>query len=507
MTGLAISVITTAGLIVYATAYIPPSVQALNAKATAGISATAAFNGDIIGISDGSYAFDTNRSDGSLKQQASSKFRAGDKSGANSLWLRAVQQDTNDAEALIYLEDLRVLNSNKPYITLVVGTTITSKDLSATSIGSDILQGAYTAQKEYNDGSKQVGGKQLRLLIANSGSLADSATTVAQQIVQAVQHDSTLIGVMGWPFSGQTLSAVKVLSKVHIPMVSATSSSDDLTAISPFFFRVVPSNKSQAIAGALYLEQQLHAKKVALFLDPNNSYSSSLANDFSAKFINDGNEIVATEEYKVGDTTTMPLLLQHALVSKPDAIYFAGYASDLNVLLQSQPKLQIMGGDALYDVGGYTTTPPINFSLLHFTSFASPETWNILKIPDPPFFTLYRNNFDPQNQHAGAYGFVRPTGNTMLSYDAMLALLQGASNALTEKIALTPITLSKGLAKIYGTQAIQGITGQISFGSNGDPINKALLVLHVTSGYFTVVQAQGGVQGCFFVGQCSNTNG
>ena len=290
-------------------------------------------------------------------------------------------------------------------------------------------------------------------------------------------------------------------------MVSATSSSDDLTAISPFFFRVVPSNKSQAIAGALYLEQQLHAKKVALFIDPNDSYSSSLANDFSAKFINDGNEIVATEEYKVGDTTTLPLLLRNALASKPDAIYFAGYASDLNVLLQSQPKLQIMGGDALYDVGGYTTTPPINFSLLHFTVFASPDTWGILKVANPPFFALYRNNFDPQNQHAGAYGFVRPTENTMLSYDAMLALLQGASNALTEKTTLTPTTLGEGLAKVYGTQAIQGVTGQISFGSNGDPINKALLVLHVTSGYFTVVEAQGGVQGCFFVGQCSNTSG
>jgi hypothetical protein len=36
------------------------------------------------------------------------------------------------------------------------------------------------------------------------------------------------------------------------------------------------------------------------------------------------------------------------------------------------------------------------------------------------------------------------------------------------------------LTKITGTQAIQGASGQIAFGSDGDPVDKAVLILAVS---------------------------
>src|SRR5207244_2162195 len=207
--------------------------------------------------SDGTFAFDTNRPDGRFKTQAAEKLKAGDVSGAESLWQSGLQQDTNDAEALIYLEDQRVLASGNPYITIVAGTMLTGDNV---GIGRDNLQGAYVTQKEYNDGHRLPNNVQVRLLVANSGNDATYATTVAQQIVLAAQQDHTIVGVMGWPFSSRVINAIRVLAGAHIPMVSQTASSNQLTGISPYFFRVAPSNKGQGIAGAHYAEQILHAK-------------------------------------------------------------------------------------------------------------------------------------------------------------------------------------------------------------------------------------------------------
>ncbi len=505
LSGLGMLVLATAGVIAY-----PLFVPAAKPQAKAAPSSTTYVirepNNDLIGVSDGDYAFDTNRSGGDLKSQAAERLQKGDKPGALSLWREELAKNTNDAEALIYQEDQLVLASGKPYITLVVGTILTDTSSGDMSTARDTLQGAYVAQKEHNDSLKPGAGKLLRLLIANSGSDPDYATSVAQQIVQIARKDTTIIGVMGWPYSAQTLNAAKVLSAANIPLVSSTASSDDLTGFSPFFFRVAPSNKTQAIAGAEYIERQLGARRVAVFVDPNNTYSRSLSNDFTTRFINDGNKIIDTEEYKVGDTEAFPSLLQKALRTNPDLIYFAGYASDLAKLLELQPDLQVMGGDALYELGGYSSAARRGFTHLHFTAFAYPDEWGIEGQTAPSFFTLYVQDFDPLHQHLNQYGFSRPASDVMLSYDAMQALLKGCTNALSSgRTSLTPQTLQQGLTKINGDQAIQGVTGQISFGSNGDPVNKAIVVLHVVSGFIQVVDDHG-IQGCFLLGTCKNTN-
>src|SRR5713226_3622780 len=60
-----------------------------------GIGVTKAADGEFIGISDGTFAFDTNRPDGNLTRQAADRLKAGDISGAESLWQSGLQQDTS----------------------------------------------------------------------------------------------------------------------------------------------------------------------------------------------------------------------------------------------------------------------------------------------------------------------------------------------------------------------------------------------------------------------------
>jgi ABC-type branched-subunit amino acid transport system substrate-binding protein len=475
-----------------------------------GIGVTKAPDGEYIGISDGTFAFDTNRPDGNLKRQAADKLKGNDVQGAQSLWQSGLRQDTSDAEALIYLEDQHVLNSGNPYLTLVVGTMLTGENV---GVGRDDLQGAYVAQKEFNDGHRLPNNVQVRLLVASSGNGATYATTVALQIVLAAQQDHTIMGVMGWPFSSHAINAIRVLASAHIPMVSQTALSDQLTNISSYFFRVAPSNKGQGSAGAKYAEQVLHAKSVALFVDPADSYSSSLATDFSQQFKADGNTIAVTENYTVGSKGQgqLPGLLQDALSHNPDLIYFSGYASDISVLLANLPTsgpaaaIQVLGGDALYELGGYSTSGRANFSRLHFTSFAYPDEWEIagLKAQKPAFFTNYANAFNPNGQQpSGAYGYTRTSSDVMLSYDATLTLLTASGRALNKAGGnknITPADVQQALTQIKGAQAVQGVSGPIAFDTAGDPINKPFVILRV--------DPQGRIHqerllGCLKVGAC-----
>src|SRR6266487_5074160 len=175
-------------------------------------------------------------------------LKAGKISAAKTLWQAAIKHETNDAEALIYLEDQRVLASGHPYITFVIGTQLTGNQ-NRVRTGRDNLQGAYVAQKEYNDGFKLPGGMQVRLLIASIGSQRENIVPVVQRLVQEARKDKTIVGVMGWPFSTSSGDAIGALAAAQIPMVSPTAYFDSLTGISPYFFRVIPSNSQQVSVG------------------------------------------------------------------------------------------------------------------------------------------------------------------------------------------------------------------------------------------------------------------
>src|SRR6266568_3347138 len=168
----------------------------------------------------------------------------------------------------------------------------------------------------------------------------------------------------------------------------------------------------------------------------------------------------------------------------------------------------IMGGDALYELGGYNSSLHAAASRLNFTSFAYPDEWQFLcnqgqsfACSTPSFFDNYKTYYDPKNQHSpGAYGFQRADGDTILSYDATVAMLTAANNALTgAKTTITTHDMLLGIQAINRTNALQGVSGQIAFGSDSNPINKSLVILRVVNGgFFTLVS----VQPCFPKGQC-----
>jgi eukaryotic-like serine/threonine-protein kinase len=472
-----------------------------------GIGVTKASDGEYIGVSDGTFAFDTSRPDGALKQQAANALKAGNSSQAQGLLQQAIALDGNDPEALIYLENQKVLAAGGLHVTIVVATMLTGGNV---GVGRDDLQGAYVAQKTWNDGAL-LNGVGVVLLIANGSSDTTNAPAVARQIVQAAQQDPTIIGVMGWPYSSYVTSTVNIFNAAKLPVVSGTASSDLLSSISPYFFRVCPSNNIQGVAGAKYVENNLHAKNVIVFADPLDAYSSSLANDFTKQFQADGDTVLTTEHYTVGKAATIVSALHDALSHTspaPDALYFSGYSSDISTLLTDLPtsgalaNLQVMGGDALYELSGYQSSSRISWNHLHFTAFMYPDIWNNLgySSQEPTFFANYINDFDPYHTHnSNPYGWDRADSDVVLSYDATTALLNAAK--LAGKSQVTASETAKALGQLHGANAFQGVSGQIAFGSDGNPINKAIVILNVSPQGF--IQMAPTIEGQFLLQNAS----
>ncbi len=445
---------------------------------------------------DGSKVFDIYRPDASLKLQAAKDVAMGNMQGAKSLWEHALAVDSSDAEALIYEENLRVVESHLPYITLVVGTYFAQE---YTGDGRNDLQGAYVAQKEHNDQVRASrSGVLLRLLIASAGADDKSLVSVVQEVVQAARRDPTIVGVMGWPTSGRTLAALKILAREHIPMVSPTATSDLLTGISPYFFRVAPTDTQQGAVAARYVRDTLHDQRVAVFVDPNDAYSESLAKAFTSHFIDNGHTTII-EDYTVGNPVMLRQRVQDALIWNPDLFYFAGYVDDASVVLQNLPPcsnsshcLLMMGGDALDVQYDYSLNDYKSYYRLRFTTFAFQDERKVQGLAqNAPFFREYTAAFDPQGQYRkGSYGDNFADTGAMLSYDATRVLLYASNTLITNgKVHFTPADLRQALSHITGAHAMQGVSGQIAFGADGNVIGKQVLVLGGDAQGHTVLEA------------------
>ena len=446
------------------------------------ISVVATSDQSLLGISNGNHPFDISLTDGPVKITAGSSLQKGDADTAANLWLQALKVDQNDAEALIYSEDQRVRSLGSSYFCLVVTTSFvhvggTQHGLDGYKNGAsrDILQGAYIAQSKYN---RENSTQQMVLLIANIPDPAQDSKELAEQIERVRQQNKNVVGVVGWPFGSD--SALAELGRANIPVVSlATFRAQSAANRGAYFFSVAPSIEDQAQAADQYAESTWKASKAAIFYDPHDEYSTDLAQAFSASF--HGQVLQPLQTYTAGHTGEMLTNAESLIQSNPDLlIFFAGYpadAVDLINLTKSWPQVHVMGGDALYQMVHCVPTICTNLEKITFTAPAYPDEAACLQQERPAFFDAYVKQYDPEQVHIGnPYGFGRASSDSILAYDAVLTYSQAS---LHMSQPLTGMHMQQALTKIVH---LQGASGQISFGHDGNPMQKAVFVLQADHG-------------------------
>ncbi|WP_201383835.1 ABC transporter substrate-binding protein [Ktedonobacter sp. SOSP1-85] len=464
-----------------------------------------------IGISDGRFVFDTypGRSDVALKQQAAQALQHNDLANAINFFSQAVSADPTDGEVQIYNENLHVLQSNSPYVTIVLGIAF---DESADDLlrARPDTQGAFIAQYEINKNGLLGHGLKLRILLDSCGAHRADVATVAQFVANRVSkagNPDHIVSVEGWPFSSQTINALDIITSAHLPIVSPASSVK-LSGSSPYFFRIDPPDDIEGNLLAKTAAQQLHAKTILVSRDSTDPYSVSLADAFSASATKLGIQVINSPgDYFKESTSTVTdfqKVITDAQTHEANLIFIAGYSIDgirlahaLGNAIRIAPNntvlanLNILGGDGVDTnlVIGQGNGPdaqiatefPQDMRHLIFTAYCAPDEWDLQGIPkkeQPAFFSDWNNFYSSSGV---ANNNAPPPGNdSMLATDAIqviaraISLIHGEVTGQATRDALA--SLGKGT-----TPAFQGVSGRILFDNRGNPIDKAMVVLQVAS--------------------------
>lgn len=471
-----------------------------------------AYQSKQIGLSDGRYAFDLfagrPAAEVGYKKAAAEALQKNDIAGALDNYSKAVTTDKTDAEARIYYEDLQIQEQNNPYYTIVLGVPLDAANPLHLSIARPDLQAAFAFQHMVNtqNPSPLPGGAKLRILIGNSGAQNSNVAIIAQDIATRVKLGNVdhIIAVVGWPTSGETTSAYAILTSADIPVITQTASSTSLDGVSPYFFRVNPNDAAQGKAQGKFAYQTLGARNVLVLRDPTDPYSQSLADTFTSSFKQMGGNTVGSQAdyFTEGQTTVEQFkrqIVNDAINNHVDLIFLPGFDVDGVRLahalgLEEQAlgwspylaKLKILGGDGL-DTGlilgngdgadaALARAFPQDMQRLTFTSFANQSEWNA---SNPPAFSTAWNSL---------YGIASasnpnppvPINTAIMVGDAFGVVIYAVGQV---RGALTGLNLRKALASIgtNGIKAYAGLSGQIAFGTDGNSIDKALVLLAVVA--------------------------
>jgi ABC-type branched-chain amino acid transport systems, periplasmic component len=272
-------------------------------------------------------------------------FKAGNYSQAAQEFEKAVLGDRTSPELQIYLNNAKARQAGTPFVLAVV-VPIDSNVTSA----EEILRGVADAQTQFND-AKGLNNQLLEIAIANDGNDPAIATEVAQKLA----NDPNILAVIGHNSSDASKAALVEYEKAGIAMVSPTSTSTELSGNS--FFRTLPSDAVSGAKLANHVWNTLILDRVAIFYNPNSSYSNSLYQVFAGKFQQLGGQVVKTidiadsefnakQEIKAIQNQAQAQAI--VLFPNTDKTSRAIAIAKANSNEPTSQRLTLLGGDALY---------------------------------------------------------------------------------------------------------------------------------------------------------------
>ena len=335
--------------------------------------------------------------------------------------------------------------------------------------GASMKQAARLAEREINERGG-AGGRTIDLVFAD-----DSARdSVAIRVAQAFQSDRSVAAVVGHLTSGATTAAVRVYAGGANPvaLVSPSASSPDLSGMSPWFFRICPSDLSHGPRLARYARQDLGARTAATAYI-NDDYGRGIRRSFSTEFERLGG-VVLEEDPALPTTPSLEPYLSrmrgHGVVG---VLVLATEARMAELALREMSQLGIrwpvIGGDALV---GIERMGPLAEGMRVSAAY----------LPDRPgarneaFVEAYGRAYPgqvPDHRGAGAY-------------DLVYLLARAIGDVGPDRRAIRDY-----LASVGGLRpAFEGVTGTIAFDERGDVPGRAAVIGVVRNGRLVTESAQ-----------------
>ena len=341
----------------------------------------------------------------------------------------------------------------------------------AVALGEGMQRGAELAIEQANasDAAKKAGIKFVGVPGDDQGD-----PTKGGNVANTFASDPALVGVMGHLNSGVSIPASKIYNRAKIVQVSPASTNPQLTLQGlNNIFRVCTIDSVQGPAGADYAYKDL-GLKTAYVIDDSTPYGEGLAAEFAKQFAADGGKVLGTAKTSDKDTDF------NALVTKmkglnPEVVYYGGIYNS-GALLAKQwseagGKAPIMGGDGMYDPTYIKLAGAANAEGDYCTSVGLP----LDQLPKGgDFKTAFEKKFPGKDIAAyDAYAF----DATQVIIDAVI---KAAETSGADKVTST--TGRDEIIKNVAATNTEGVTGAISFDTNGDTTNKAITLYVVKNG-------------------------
>lgn len=377
-----------------------------------------------------------NTSTVTLKTDGADAISAGDYEAAITAFENARMVDIADPEALVYLNNARIGESEAHSLAVIVPAE------SDPAAASDLLRGAAQAQTEVNQAGG-IDGVPLRLVLADDQGDAELAQTIATELSQS----SEVIGVLGH-HSPETANAVdNIYASASLPFVSTSPS-----AASPSIQSLLARDLPVAKALAFYMDKLNHRTAI-LFYDGNSDYSLS----FKSRFENALEEIGGTMTAEV-DLSELP---DSAPTDTPTAEIFVLSPGD-SPLKTATDSIEIIPNDQVdhfyrHVFGGYELFSPEVLDL-----FGSMATGTILAVPD----VIYQSAASPFAQHTQALWETPIDWTTAASYTVAQTVIEGLSeestresvqqalNNKSEAVRLIKVTINPDAPTGYDLQSV-----------------------------------------------------
>ena len=288
------------------------------------------------------------------------------------------------------------------------------------------------------------GGRQIKLIFKDDQQNAETAIKAVQELIS--EDVSAIVGPMS---SAMAVAIVPYLNKSQMVAVGGTVTTQDLSGLDDYFFRVTLTTREQASRSAYYQIDSGDMRRIAVAYDAGNrSFCLNWLENFKTPFIAGGGKILTVVEFKTNDRRSFSEITQGLMADDPDGILIIANPMDSALLCQQirkfDPSIKITlsnwgGTQRLIELGGKAVegvTIPIVFD------------WDS---PSPPYQTFRKIYIDRYKREPGFPGFY--------AYNAAQVVLT-ALNAQKRGQGLKETILSVG--------EFRGLQGKISFDEYGD---------------------------------------
>ncbi|KPK25926.1 MAG: branched-chain amino acid ABC transporter substrate-binding protein [Desulfobacterales bacterium SG8_35_2] len=325
----------------------------------------------------------------------------------------------------------------------------------------------YAAQMWLEDiekaGGIEVGGKKypVELVIEDNESKAESAVKANTKMIT---EDEVLV-IVGPQSSKQAVPAGDVANNYETPMITPWSTNPDSTKDRPFVFRGCFLDPFQGPVLANFITEEFNFTKAAVLYDVASDYPKGLAEFFKQAWekIHGPGSVVAFESFTTKDTD-FSSQLSKINNSGAQVLFTPQYYNEVALIVQQAHELgwtgPIVGSDSWGSAETVTLCGKDCYGLFFSTHYAAAGAQGATK----EFIERYEKK----------YGYT-PDDVAALTWDS-LRLVQTAienSGTLTGKIGSDRKAVRDALAKIKN---FKGITGDMTFTEEGDPIKCAVIV-------------------------------